>query len=111
MSKKNAKQTQLPKPKQVGDVPVALRHLELVKQELKSDITTSRLETKSGFTKMEADISQVKSAVFQMQALLEEQNSRNRVALDGYATVYEKQISIEERVGKLEKRVFGADHE
>ena len=94
MSKKNSKKPQPPIPRRVSDIPVTTRHLELVKQELKSDITTLRLETKSGFTKMEADMSHVKSAVFQMQALLEEQNSRNRIALDGYAAVYEKQTSI-----------------
>jgi uncharacterized protein YqgV (UPF0045/DUF77 family) len=120
MSKAIAKKSQrkMPKPQRVGDVPVTLRHLELVKQELKSDIASVRLDTsslrlemKAGFTKMEADVSQVKSAVFQMQALLEEQNSRNRVALDGYTVVYEKQKSTEDRLKKLEKKVFGVEQE
>lgn len=148
----------MPEPKRSDEVPVTLRHLELVKQELKSDITTGslqtsslRLEMQAGFKKVEADVSQVQSSVFEiksqmsqvqstvfdmksemsqvqstvfdmkvqmsqvqssvfeMKALLEQQTAQNRVALDGYTSVYYKQMSTEERLGNLEKQAFGIE--
>lgn len=104
----------LKKPRKSKDLPASVGLLNLSKQELKSDITTLRLESKVGFTKVDgqisalrAEISDVKSAVFQIKALVEEQNSLNRVALDGYAAVYEEEKSTQIRVSKLEKKIFG----
>lgn len=42
-----------------------------------------------------------------MKALLEEQNSRNRVVLDGYAHLFDKSVVSDKRIENLEKKVFG----
>lgn len=65
------------------DLPVTKRLLDLKIQEVKSDITSLRLETKAGFEAVQGKLTQ-------MMILLEEQYDRNRIALDGYTTVYEK---------------------
>ncbi len=40
-------------------------------------------------------------------AIVEEQNARNRFALDGYTLVYEKQLETDARLARIEKHIFG----
>ena len=84
-----------------------------VKSELKSDIAnvkselnSLRNEMNSKLDKMDVKFEEIKSANHRMLTLLEEQNSRNRVALDGYAAVHEAQLRLEDRVDKVEKNQF-----
>lgn len=138
-------------PKKSDEIPVTQKQLELVKQELKSEITAFRLETRSGFKDMEAEFKNVdskfknldsrfesidsrfesvdsqfkridarfdkldsrfelmQSTLFGMKAMFEEQNSRNRIVLDGYTHMFHKQECSDVRIAALETRVFGID--
>ena len=48
------------------------------------------------------------TAITRNQAIIEEQNARNRFALDGYTLVYEKQLETDARLARIEKHIFGA---
>lgn len=105
------------KPMKSDDIPVTKKHLELVKNELKSETTSLRLETQSGFLKVEARFAgfdarfeRIESVLFEMKAILEDQNSRNRIVLDGYAHLFEKSVQTNSRVENLETEVFGISH-
>lgn len=103
--KKMTKAKTLPKPIKSKDLPATFGALENVRSELKSDITSLKLEVgsvraevksvraevKSLEKNMNSKFEEMKSTNQRMLALLEEQNSRNRVALDGYSAVYEAQ--------------------
>lgn len=81
--------------------------LRLETTSLRHEIGSLRLEMKAGFAQVDAKFDELKTQMTKMLILLEDQNDRNRVALDGYSTVYEKFTETETRVGKLEVRVFG----
>ena len=84
------------------DVPATQWHLELVRQELKSDIISVQLEMRAGFQSME-------SILLGMKAMMEEQNSRNRYVLDGYSFLFDKVERSEKRLELIEKKVFGIE--
>ena len=118
--------------KPVGDrdLPVTKRLLDLKIQEVKSEMTSLRLEMRAGFKKVDArfsgvdsDISNLKADVAEIKAdladvkvqissmqtqmtrmmvILEEQNDRNRAALDGYSIVYERFNDTDDRLNYLE---------
>ncbi|MCB9073512.1 MAG: hypothetical protein H6623_07805 [Bdellovibrionaceae bacterium] len=123
-------------PKKDRDLPVTKRLLDLKIQEVKGSVTDLRLEMKAGFARVDARFNQMESKfdtrfleqdarlearfleqdakfeaiqtqLIKMTVLLEDQNDRNRAALDGYVAVYERFHNTEERLGKLEKSVFG----
>jgi hypothetical protein len=82
------------RPKHSGQIPVTAKMLQKTRAELKSDITTLRLETRAGFKKvdarfdtLEAMISGLQASIHRMQVLFEEQNARNVYVLDGYASL------------------------
>ena len=91
--------------KKSNELPVTQEMLYQVRDELKSDIATLRLETKSGFsdvaTKIEALTAEVKSQnakIHRMLTLYEEQENRNKYVLDGYT-------SLNDRIEKLEQPI------
>ena len=137
IKKKTTKKTKSRPLVKSDDVPVSKKHLDLTKQEIKSEITSLRLEMKAGFsqidsrftsieskftsiegrftdidgkfTGMDAKFASLDAKLSGMMALLEEQNSRNRYVLDGYTSLNDKQESTEARVKELEKKVFGKE--
>ncbi len=122
-------------PVKSDDIPATKGHLELVRQELKSDITSLKLSMESNFHALESKFlvidsrfnyfdskfegidakfkdvgskfEKIMSILFEMKAMLEEQNSRNRVVLDGYAHLFDKSVASDTRIENLEKRVYG----
>jgi hypothetical protein len=66
--------------------------LELVRNELKSVTTSISLEIKSLRLEINSKFEKLESNLFAMKALLEEQNSRNRVVLDEYAHLFDKSL-------------------
>lgn len=117
-------------PLRSGDVLVTQKMLSETKGELKSDITSVRLEVKAlreemngrfaqvdaRFTQMDSKISNmdakletVIAAIHRTNALVEEQNSRNRVVLDGYTSLYDHQVHTNKRLDAVEKIVFGKE--
>ncbi len=155
-------------------VPVSLKLLEHKSKEIRSEITTHRVETKSDFAEVKAEIAALRTqsdarfekmlrdaeanraasdakfkAMFEdmraqskvefeemraelnirfdkqlydfkiissvtqekidkTYAIVEEQNTRNRYAMDGYTIVYEKLQETDARLGRIEKHLFGS---
>jgi hypothetical protein len=104
------------KPIKSENIPASQGQLEAVRQELKGDITTLRLETKAGFQDIEArfigidaKFERIESILWGMKAMMEEQNTKILYALDGYHFLNEKVDRSEKRLGKLEQKVFGSE--
>jgi hypothetical protein len=78
--------------------------LSLVRDELKSDIRA--LEQRMGarfdriegnLSEMRGDLSELRSGYSRMELLLEEQNSNNRIVLEGLQALWQRQDRIESR--------------
>lgn len=80
------------------DLPATQGMLQLVRTELKS-------EMKSGFRQVGSRLEQVLSEVARVGILVEEQNSRNRVVLEGLTGLWERQQRSDNRVSDVEKLV------
>jgi chromosome segregation ATPase len=61
-------------------------------------------EISGGFQQMNAKLEQVISESARIAMLVEEQNSRNQIVLEGLTGLWQRQERIEERVEALEKR-------
>lgn len=114
-NKKVSLTTKVKEPKKDGEIAVTKRFLDLRIQEVKGDISSLRLETRAGFTKIdarflaqEARFESMDTKLTKIMVILEDQNDRNRAVLDAYTTVYEKLIETNTRVDKVEERVFGS---
>ena len=109
-----------------GDLPATQSMLTTLRKQIKSEINSSekRLESKinqveSKINQVESKINQVESKINQVESkielvlsemhrmaiLMEEQNSRNKFVLDGYASLYERQDRLELRFDAHEKNI------
>jgi chromosome segregation ATPase len=86
--------------------------IDTVKAELKADIHEVKAELKADIHEVKADIHQVKAAMHTMQAqmarielLVEEQNARNKVVLDGITTLLGRQDQVEQRLCQVNDTV------
>lgn len=61
------------------------------------------------FASIDHRFEEISTQLKKMTVILEEQNDRNRAALDGYAAVYGKHFLLEDRIIKLEQRTFGSE--
>ena len=121
-------------PLKSSEMPATQSMLYEVRGELKSDITSVQLSVKSlekkmdarfievdarfkevdaRFDKVDARFEEVNSklesmlaAMHKSNALVEEQNARNRYVLDGYAQLFDSNKSLEGRVENLEKKAW-----
>lgn len=133
--KKAAKKKAATKKKTLGsrkpkDLPATYRALDGVRKELKSDITSVRLEMRAGFKEMDARFKQIDARFKQMDAkfdkmevqfkkadsrfeaqnastqrmlaLLEEQYSLNKASYEGSESVRVKQDELTQRIEVLE---------
>ncbi len=107
-----AKSTKALKPLNEATLPVSKRHLQLVQKKIEGDLTTLRLENRKEFQRIDVRFAQIDTQlasldtkITKMLVIIEEQNDRNRVAMDGFMTVYEKLIEHEKRFQKIEKHV------
>lgn len=101
-------------PKKSREMPVTKRYLDLVKQELKSETSSLRLEMKAGFqrgdarfTEQDSKFEAIQTQLTKMMILLEDQNDNNRAVLDAHTIVYDKFVTTENRLDKIEHHVFG----
>ena len=92
------------------ELPVTVKMHQETRSELKSDIASVSIkvdavnkkvdalkaEMKSDIAEVRSDIKQVLAAVHRVTALVEEQDNRNKYALDGYA-------ALNARMDRLEK--------
>jgi hypothetical protein len=92
------------RPRRSGQISVTKKGLDTTRAEIKSDITTLRLEMRAGFKKVDssflridAQMSELKSMIYRLHVIGEEQNARNIFVLDGYT-------SLDARVSALEKQ-------
>ena len=91
-------------PRSVKELPASQGMLQLVRSELKSDISGLRSETKAGFAQVdsrfnliESKLAQVLSEVARVGVSIEEQNSRNQVVLEGLTNLYHRQERADAR--------------
>ena len=57
----------------------------------------------SGFNKLSAEITALSSKVYQMHALMEEQNARNIAVIDALTNLFARQQRVEDRMSGIEK--------
>jgi methyl-accepting chemotaxis protein len=102
------------------DLPATHGMLDHVRSELKADIRGLRSEMKSGFRQVDSrfeqidsrfeqidsKLEQVLSQVSRIGTLVEEQNSRNQVVLEGLTGLYRRQDRIELEVGEIRNTVY-----
>ena len=133
MAKKNSKRIEHSK-----DIPVNLGMLHLVRDELKSSISSLERKMESRFRGMDAKfagidskfaemdskfagmdskfagidskfaaldskMASMDSRLHQMQLMMEEQNARNRIVMDGLTSLFARQERSEDRIEAAEK--------
>lgn len=78
-----------------------------VRAEMRAEFTAVRTEMQTGFAQIDIRFQRIESVLFEMKALLEEQNARNKVVMDGYTHLYDIGTVRDKRIDQLEKKVFG----
>jgi hypothetical protein len=106
-------------PPQDKDLPATQGMLQLVRNELKSEmkagfgqvdarfnqIDARFAQFESKFAQVDSRFEQILSEISRIGILVEEQNSRNRIVLEGLAGLWQRQDRIESRVDDVEKTV------
>ncbi len=88
-----------------GDLPATQSMLTILRKQIKSEINSSEKRLESKINQVESKIELVLSEIHRMAILMEEQNSRNKFVLDGYASLYERQDRLELRFDAHEKNI------
>jgi urate oxidase len=95
-----------------GDLPTTQSMLTSMQKQIKSNMNSLEKRLESKINQVESKINQVDSKVelvlseiHRMAILMEEQNTRNKFVLDGYASLYERQDRLELRFDKHEKNI------
>lgn len=100
-----------------SDLPVTQLMLTTVHKQIKASINSLEKKQEARFNHVDARFNQVDARFNEMEStmqtmmsemqriavLMEEQNSRNKFVLDGYASLYERQDRVEARVDAFEK--------
>ncbi|MGK5087713.1 hypothetical protein WDW86_09160 [Bdellovibrionota bacterium FG-2] len=115
MPKKSAfkkPEPQLPFAANAKDRPATQGMLQLVRTELKSEMRAGFSEMDARFNQMDSQMSLIHSKLERTQAdvsrialLVEEQNSNNRIVLEGLTGLWQRQGKVETRVEDVEKFV------
>ncbi|MBY0383793.1 hypothetical protein K2X05_01430, partial [bacterium] len=71
--KKSPPTSKIKEPKKDRELPVTKRLLDLKIQEVKSDVTSLRLEMKAGFTKVDAQFKQMEAQFTKIDGRFQEQ--------------------------------------
>jgi hypothetical protein len=91
------------------DLPATRGMLQLVRNELKAEIKGGFNRIDAKFNQVDARFEQVLSEVARIGILVEEQNSNNRVVLEGLSGLWQRQEQFEERlVSEVERTVAAA---
>jgi uncharacterized protein YlxW (UPF0749 family) len=105
-TKKGATKPKKVAPTKSPDIPATKKHIDELRAELKSELTSMdlkidsfRSEMNSRLEQMDSKIEKLIAASHRTNALVEAQEDRNRYVLDGYT-------SLNDRVERLEKKVF-----
>ena len=95
---------------EIGSVRTELRaEIGTARTELRAEIGTARTElgaeigsVKSELQAVKAAIHDVKSEVHRLAILIEEQNARNKIVLEGLTGLFQRQDRIEKRTDEME---------
>ena len=95
---------------EIGTVRTELRaEIGTARTELRAEIGTARTElgaeigsVKSELQAVKAAIHDVKSEVHRLAILIEEQNARNKIVLEGLTGLFQRQDRIEKRTDEME---------
>lgn len=90
---------------QSKDLPATQGILHLVRMELKSEMKAGFSQVNARFNQVDARFEQVLSEIARIGILVEEQNSRNRIVLEGLSGLWERQERVEKRVDHFEKTI------
>ena len=74
------------------------REIDSLRNETKQDIDALRTEVRVGFHDLKADIHRLSSVIHRLGVIFEEQNARNAIVLDGYASLFERQERVEKKL-------------
>ncbi len=67
----------------------------------KAEMYAFRAETRANFSKVDSKLDLLMAAVHRTQALMEEQRSENRIVLDSYKLLWQKQEQIDKSLTRL----------
>ena len=92
-----------------GDVPATQNMLFKVRDQLREEIHSVRHELKQDIVRLDGKIDslehkmlagfhEIKSEIHRLGVIFEEQNARNAVVLDGYASLFERQERVEKKL-------------
>ncbi|MCC6558498.1 MAG: hypothetical protein IT372_36635 [Polyangiaceae bacterium] len=87
------------------ELPVTRRMLVEVRGELLSRIDQTKEELKADIQAVKVDVHGVKADVARMLFLMEDQNARNKVVLDGLSAFMDRQTRVEQRMDVVEATV------
>jgi hypothetical protein len=93
-------------PDRASELLINHRILWAVRDELKADIRSIDAKIDSKIGSVEARIHSLDGKIERVIALVEEQNNRNLVVLDGYQSIYDRQDRVEKKVDQLEMTVL-----
>ncbi len=100
-------------PERAADVPVTQKMLFGVRNELKAFMKSEIHGVKSEIHGMKSEIHEIKSEVHGLKSevhklavLIEEQNARNRVVLDGLTNLFTRQDRVEQQTVGFEKTLL-----
>lgn len=84
-------------PQRAQNVPVTQRMLYGVRDELKSEMKAMDFRFEGKFHALSAQIHELHSQVHRIGILVEEQNAKNNIVLDGLTSLFERQERLENR--------------
>ena len=87
------------------EVPITRGMLVGVRTEILHRIDEVREEVKAEIHGVKAEIHEVKASVARIEVLVEEQNARNRIVLEGITALLSRQNQVEQRVTDVEDTV------
>ncbi len=90
-------------PSRAADVPVNQEMLFIVRDQLSSQIKQLSSQIKVVEHGFGQDFHELKSEMHRVALLVEEQNARNRIVLDGLTSLFERQDRVEAKVDALQK--------
>ena len=94
----NKKQNMEKFPNLPGNVPVTQKMLFGVRNELVSKFMSLEHKVESFRQEVKSDVHEIKGEVHRIALLVEEQNSKNNIVLDGLANLFSRQERIEQQL-------------
>jgi len=91
---KNSK-TKKKYPERAKDVLVTQAMLFEVRDDLKAEVRSQFHQVDARFSEMESRFDKIDSQIHQIKLLVEEQNARNRIVLDGLTSLFTRQDRLE----------------